>query len=167
MFKTIRRISQWLRNRDSPHLNHVGYFLLHKYIVYVIGRHLGVGRWQLIIHDWTKFLPIEWFGYTNRLYGDDCSQDVWEQALLHHYNSNPHHWRYWVRVTSDGELMKVDMPDAYIKEMVADWASAGYCINGEWELREWYKDNVDQMMLSDHRYIETCINEVEDYIDKL
>lgn len=139
--------------------------ILHKYLVYIIGLHLGLSRWQLLIHDWTKFLPVEWFGYTDRLYGDGGSREEWERALLHHYNSNPHHWRYWLRANSNGNLIKIKMPDKYVREMVADWASAGYCINGEWELREWYQDNVDDMMLSDEAYIENVlINQVETII---
>lgn len=39
------------------------------------------------------------------------------------------------------------MPDRYVREMVADWASAGYCQNGKLEVVEWYYDNKYGMTL--------------------
>lgn len=39
------------------------------------------------------------------------------------------------------------MPEAYVREMVADWMGAGRAITGRWDVAEWYKKNRDNMVL--------------------
>jgi hypothetical protein len=167
MFNYVESFSEYLKSFDSPYVQHLGYIILHKYIVYVIGRELDLSRFQLLIHDWTKFLPVEWFAYTRKLYGTGGHYKKWQKALLHHYNHNPHHWRYWLRPSTSDCIVKVEMPTKYKKEMVADWASAGYCINEEWDLDKWFQDNKDQMTLTNEIYIEhALIPKVEKIIEQ-
>lgn len=45
------------------------YVIRHKWFVFTACRTLGVPWWQSIIHDWTKFLPCEWFPYVRYFYG--------------------------------------------------------------------------------------------------
>lgn len=56
-------------NKLKPHWLYLKYVIRHKYFVFVAGRALGVSRWRLIKHDWSKFLPSEWFAYVNYFYG--------------------------------------------------------------------------------------------------
>jgi len=53
----------------QPHLRYLAYVLRHKWHVFIACRGLHVPLWQAIIHDWTKFLPCEWFPYVQRFYG--------------------------------------------------------------------------------------------------
>lgn len=43
--------------------NYLKYVVRHKWFVFWACRALGVPLWQSIVHDWTKFLPSEWFPY--------------------------------------------------------------------------------------------------------
>jgi hypothetical protein len=55
-------------------------------------------------------------------------------AWLHHQKWNKHHWEYWV-IPSHGPL---NMPDKYVREMVADWFAAGRAFDGAWDAKNWY-----------------------------
>jgi len=54
----------------SAHFRYLSYVLRHKWFVFVAGRRTGAPLWRLIIHDWTKFLPCEWFPYVENFYGE-------------------------------------------------------------------------------------------------
>jgi hypothetical protein len=127
-------------NDMNKHLQYLKYVLKHKYYVLVYGLKLGVPIYQLIIHDWTKFLPIEWFPYVNYFYGEK-NQYTFDMAWNHHQKRNPHHWQYWLLYRDDGSTEALEMPYRFILEMVADWCSAGKCITGKVEVVEWYTKN--------------------------
>lgn len=44
-------------------IDYLGYLAEHKYNVYKGGSELGASKWDLIKHDWSKFLPAEWVPY--------------------------------------------------------------------------------------------------------
>ena len=48
----------------DPHLNNLKYLARHKWAVLRAGLKLNVPILRLIIHDWSKLTPIEWFAYT-------------------------------------------------------------------------------------------------------
>lgn len=112
------------------HLCYLRLVLDHKRRVYRAGRRLGVSRWRLLIHDWNKLLPDEWSAtvahYAAHRYayapGDDPAYDV---AWNHHRKRCRHHWHYWVLIGDDGALHPLPMPDADLREMVADWTAVG------------------------------------------
>lgn len=125
------------------------YLLKHKWFVYKFGRQRGVGLWQLLIHDWTKFLPVELFAYQRYFHVDKQSNK--QQFLVawnHHQKHNPHHWEYWVLLKGGGGLTALEMPKKYVLEMLADWDSAGYCLKGRVETLEWYEDNKDKIIFN-------------------
>jgi len=45
------------------------YLIRHKWFVFRAGLKLKVSIWRLLIHDWTKFLPSEFFPYLRKFYG--------------------------------------------------------------------------------------------------
>lgn len=152
----------------KKHLKCLRYLLLHKYYVFKAGRKIGVGIFQLLKHDWSKFLPSEWFAYADFFYGKHPSinevhgdmrnvytgkykEQVYEDfnvAWLKHQNRNKHHWQYWVLLTDSGNILPLDIPDKYVKEMVADWIGAGMMKNGENEVASWFARNRENMLLS-------------------
>lgn len=140
----------------KPHFQYLWYVLRHKWYVLVAGLKLDVPLWQLIVHDSSKFSSIEWSPYVNRFYGpkapvlgstgymhksgDDLAFDrAWE----HHWRNNPHHWNYWL----DDDKNPQEMPEVLIREMVADWRSAGLT-QGKPDLRGWYAANKDNLILA-------------------
>lgn len=96
----------------KKHFRYLRYVLRHKWFVFLGCRILGVPLWQALIHDWTKFLPIEWFAYVDRL--DRSRNSSWHsvedtpeytRAWKHHWSRNPHHWEYWIHT------IDLDCPD--------------------------------------------------------
>ena len=143
----------------------------HKWYVYKAGRLLGVSFWQLLTHDWSKFLPSEWFPYVDYFYGKKYTQAEIERAWRltisvktpdeikndfdiawnKHQKRQPHHWQYWVLLTDNEtpRLRALPIPQKYVLEMVADWAGAGKAITGKWEFEEWFLKNKDVYILED------------------
>lgn len=79
---------------------------------------------------------------------DDVSLNF-KYAWLHHQHRNKHHWQFWCLKEDSGKLLALDMPEKFIREMVADWVGAGYAINGRVEVQDWYAKNSQHMKLSE------------------
>lgn len=158
----------------KAHLRYLSYVLRHKYHVFVGCLALGVPLHQAIIHDWVKFLPIEWFPYVRQFYGYKPTEEEERRALMlgisirtradikaafdtawnHHQKTQPHHWQYWVLVTDSDEprLRALPIPQRFVLEMVADWYGAGMAITGKPELESWFLANKSKMVLEDGTY---------------
>lgn len=151
----------------ASHWAYLRYVLRHKWYVFRAACDLGI-PWLGIIHDWTKFLPSEWFPYVRFFYRDgrkretlgsysaDAIQDGdFELAWNHHQKANKHHWQYWIRFGDDGTVLTIPMPDKYRREMLADWRGAGRAL-GKPDTGAWYRANADKMRLHDdtRRWIE-------------
>ncbi len=151
------------------HFAYLKYVLRHKWFVFVACRHLRVSLWRSIIHDWSKFLPCEWTPYVNEFYGDwrqlkktepddfrywsiRCPIEAeFQKAWNHHQKSNKHHWQYWL-LTNDSDTPKhnaLQMPDKYVREMVADWWGAGRAISGLWDAPGWYEKHKEKILISE------------------
>ncbi len=108
--------------------------LKHKYYVYKYGRMLWLSRWQLLIHDLSKFTSIEIKGYTSKFFSDDPDEKLFSYAWHHHMSRNPHHWGHWLAEVPpkyqgtlehfDEESGTLEMPPYYASEMVVDWMAA-------------------------------------------
>jgi hypothetical protein len=150
------------------HWKYLSYLIRHKWFVFRAGLRNGVSVYRLLIHDWSKFLPCEWFPYVENFYGkkawlqknepDDCRYwsvaqpfiDAYNEAWLHHQHFNPHHWQHWVLREDNGETKLLQMPQKFAREMVADWCGAGRAITGKWEVGSWYAKNRDGIRLHPH-----------------
>lgn len=113
------------------YLKYLRYLLLHKLFVLIECTKMGIPV-RGLLHDYTKFSPKEFFPYVNFFnrvglcsYKPDNTEDKdFERAWFSHIKRNKHHWQYWTYPNSKGELIAVEIPDKYVKEMVADWKSA-------------------------------------------
>lgn len=135
----------------NKHLKYLRYVLRHKFYVYQEGRKLGLGRIQLLVHDFQKFLPSEWFPYVETFYGHKLDSVLDKEELTAHSNSfdrawlhhqklgGKHHWQWWVLQEDDGAEKVLEMPDKYRREMLADWRGAGRAIHGKDETDSWYR----------------------------
>ena len=148
------------------HFRYLRYLMRHKWFVLVAGLRVGgIPIWRLLIHDWSKFLPCEWFPYVEYFYGEkarlqkeewDDSRywplaqkyyDAFDRAWLHHQHLNPHHRQHWVLREDLGKSKVLEMPDRLWREMVADWMGAGRAITGRWEVEAWYTRNRETIQL--------------------
>jgi hypothetical protein len=137
----------------KAHLKYASYVARHKWFVFLAGIKTGAPLWRLIIHDWSKLTPAEWTAYVQRFYGgrpgvpvtgDDAP--AFRAAWLHHQHRNPHHWQHWVLRQDDGLLVALQMPEPFVREMVADWMGAGRAITGRWSADEWYRNGAGAAM---------------------
>ena len=135
-------------------LAYLKYLIRHKFYVFVAGVEIGVNWWQLLIHDWQKFTPMEWPGYSNTFYtaagkrrAHNEHDDTLKYAWNHHQKHCKHHWQYYFLVWDTGVQEPLKIPHRYVKEMFADWCGAGKAITGKWDINEWYAKNIDKMVL--------------------
>lgn len=145
------------------HLAYLRYVLRHKWFVFLAGLRLGVPLWQLIIHDWSKFLPGEWMAYARTFYAPDGSKQYdprpdFDFAWNRHQKRNPHHWQYWLLINDDGSITALMMPDRYQREMLADWIGAGRAL-GKPHTAAWYATNKHKIPLNPatQRWIEAAL----------
>jgi hypothetical protein len=151
------------------HFRYLKYLIRHKWFVFTAGLKTKAPLWRLVIHDWSKFLPVEWFPYVESFYGDGTRlrqkqktpvglmpseaitlkqiKSNFDRAWLHHQHWNKHHWQHWVLREDSGDTKILEMPVRFIREMVADWAGAGRGITGKWEVAQWYDKNKLRMGL--------------------
>lgn len=150
----------------KAHLAYLRYVLRHKWFVFKACLRLGVPPHQAVLHDWTKFLPSEWFPYAAYFYGKAPADDEvrqayrlgfylkskdeidteFDRAWLFHQHRSPHHWQYWMLREDDGGVKALRMPDRYMREMVADWIGAGQAL-GKPDTRAWYEANKQNIFL--------------------
>lgn len=166
------------------HYKYFRYLFLHKWYVFISGLKVKAPLWNLIIHDWSKFLPSEWFPYMNYFYGNlyndeemkKCervlgycnpkySEFYWKKqfdiAWSKHIHRSPHHFQHWILHEDSGAIKILDIPDGILREMISDWAGAGKAITGRWEVKEWYYKNKENIKLS-----ENTRRKVEELLEK-
>ena len=119
----------------KPILKYLWIAIKHKWYVFLAGLRVDAHIWDLIIHDWHKFTWAELPHYGRQFYGDGNDPDGWAKCWLHHQNLGKHHREYWVMRSGagtgrDGEMLEI--PDQYLREMVADWLAAGKAYEGSW-----------------------------------
>ena len=147
------------------YLKYAQYVCLHKYYVFRECCKLGIPL-RGILHDMSKFYPVEFFAYADYFYGKhrektyntetgqwednlqaDMVKDNFDIAWSHHKYRNPHHWEYWVQTNPIYGEVIVAMDDTSIKEMVADWVGAGLAITGKKDVKTWYEKNYGSMKM--------------------
>ena len=115
-------------NEAMKYLKHFIIISKHKWFVGVECFKRGL-YWQGIIHDLSKYSPIEFFASARYFQGDrtpigaEKADKGYSVAWLHHKGHNPHHWEYWIDWV-DGEILLCPIPDKYIIEMLCDFIGA-------------------------------------------
>lgn len=165
----------------KAHWAYLCYVVRHKWFVFCGCWMLGVPLHQAIIHDWVKFLPIEWFPYVSQFYntdgtkrnvrdasgsyGPNAQAAAFKVAWLHH-QKQPHHWQAWVSIGDAGNLSPVVIPQRFVLEMVSDWYGAGRAISGIVDVEPWYSNNKDKMIIEQTTRcrIEAAIQQLKDRV---
>ena len=111
----------------------------HKAVVYRECKACGI-MWQGIIHDLSKFSPVEFSASAKYFQGDkspiekEKAENGYSVAWLHHKGHNKHHWEWWTDFGPSGEIIANKIPYEYVVEMVCDWIGAGMVYSkGEWK----------------------------------
>lgn len=108
-----------------------------------------------ILHDMSKFHPIEFFEGVKYYNGgksspiNECIKaNGYSKAWLHHKGRNKHHYDYWIDMNlvfnGENEHIGCEMPLKYVVEMLCDYLAAGrtymeddFTYTKEYE---WWKD---------------------------
>jgi len=114
---------------------HLKTVIIHKSWVFYYCCKFGI-PFRGIIHDMSKFSPIEFFESVKYYTGTDSPINKCKEingvsyAWLHHRGRNKHHWEYWVDNFEKGMTFQ-KIPYKYSVEMLCDFLGAG---------RAYYKD---------------------------
>ena len=145
----------------------------HKLYVFIGGIRVGrIPLWRLVIHDWSKYGLWEFDRYAQNFHGDYSKSAVDREnvskdfavAWLHHENFNPHHVGYWIPRTAQYADEPLQMPDTFVREMVADMLGASKAYTGSWEMGEWLEGNLSRLTQHMHsdsiKYLESVLAEL-------
>lgn len=108
----------------------------HKAIVYKECKACGIWK-QGLIHDLSKFSPIEFMPSANYFQGNKSPIEAekaeigYSKAWLHHKGHNKHHWEWWTDFDDKGNIIANKIPSNYVIEMVCDWIGAGMVYSKE------------------------------------
>ena len=122
---------EWVKNA----IGHLRNIIVHKYWVMHFGRQMGVNIWRLLMHDISKFSPIEFFESVKYYQGTSspipaCKKvKGYSNAWQHHKGRNTHHYEYWTD-NYDLGMNPVPMPFECVEEMIVDWFAAGRTYQG-------------------------------------
>ena len=95
---------------------------------------------QGIMHDWSKYSPVEFINSVRNFQGGKKSPNFGEKATkgyssswLHHKGRNRHHFEYWIDFAPDKSagLIGNEMPLKYLVEMVMDRIAASKVYKGD------------------------------------
>lgn len=111
------------------------------------GRKIGVPENQLVCHDESKFTEWEFPHYARKFHGANDDPEGFARAWLHHENSNPHHWGYWIPRSGKYAGQPLEMQHYYALEMVADWMGANMAYQNTWDMTEWLNENFMKIRL--------------------
>jgi len=118
---------------------HLKTITTHKWLVCKYCFRVGL-YWQGLIHDLSKFAPVEFMVGAKYYQGDHSPNDEerrlngYSSAWLHHKGRNKHHLEYWIdyKKYDDGvRLAGMPMPEKYVVEMFCDRLAASRVYRGE------------------------------------
>lgn len=142
------------------YIKYLNYVLRHKWFVFIECCKLGIPFLGLI-HDMSKFTLREFLPYAHYFYGEgeiivrdktgyykptDTGNNQFDTAWFYHSARNKHHWQYWIVPEHPNKLIPVEMPEIYVKEMLADWKGAGRA-QGNPNTLAWYCAHRDDLVL--------------------
>jgi hypothetical protein len=133
------------------HWNYALYLMRHKWYVWQECRKVGAPLWNALIHDGSKFLPDEWLPFARCYYAPDGRSRFqpdgpFAVAQMRHRQRNKHHWQAWVYIDDCGAVEALPIPEAFRREMIADWRAAARS-SGKTDLLGWYRGCRETMIL--------------------
>lgn len=160
------------------HINYLKGLLKHKYYTFIYCLKLKVPLHVAILHDFSKFSAKEWSPYVKNFYNSDGTKrsvrdksgaydtnqqpEEFKLAWINHQR-NKHHWQSWCNIGDFGKVVPVDMPETYVREMVADWCGAGMSYSGKADPSNWFNSNKEKMVVTENtlKEIESILSEFE------
>ena len=119
---------------NNPH--HWGYWITFKRDKYRYGIQAHGDGYPILLYDFVEDqrfeneLDDDWSAFEN---GKNTAYKVLNEVKE--------------RLNRDGFVVAIEMPETYVREMVAGWIGAGMAINGERDPRGWYEKNKADIVL--------------------
>lgn len=118
-------------NKVEKSFKHLCNITKHKWYVFKYAVLCGI-PWRGLVHDLSKFSPVEFCESVKFFEGDKTSPIIhavekqgYSLAWLHHKGRNPHHHEYWLRsLDSPDGPVPVRIQRKYLLEMLCDFLSA-------------------------------------------
>lgn len=146
----------------APYLRQLKAILTHKWYFFKAGRYLGLPLRLVIMHDLSKFAPVEFVNYARWFYGVK-NKAGWARAWRHHTHKNKHHPEYWV-LSWRGDpdfyngmgkslapfVTALAMSRPCVTEMIADWMAASKTFTGSYDIATWVNEQAPKMNLHDY-----------------
>lgn len=111
-------------------IRHFNTVIKHKHIVFIHCVKSGI-PWRGIMHDMSKFSPIEFYEGVKYFTGDRSPTELERRehgcslAWMHHKGRNRHHFEYWTDYNPETRRIEpVRIPIKYVKEMFCDRVAA-------------------------------------------
>lgn len=138
---------------------HIRTVLIHKYYVFYYCCKFGI-PWRGIVHDISKFSPIEFWESVKYFNNDGISPIIhckkvngWSKAWQHHKGRNTHHYEYWIDNVDKGGT-PIPMPYKDVVELICDYLSAGKTYNGSSfsfkDELDWWNKKKETLSMSMH-----------------
>ncbi len=112
--------------------------------VFIVG---DIPIWRLLVHDWTKFNPVEFVNYARfyKMENGRNNRDAFLKAWVHHQKHNKHHPEYWVSFgVFEWSNRSLLMPKTFVREWVVDLLGASREYTKSWNMNDWVKANIDR-----------------------
>ena len=131
--------------------------LRHKWFVLVEGVKVNAPISMLLLHDFSKLSPDEFFPYARNFFAMPPKSETtigirakyerdFNEAWLLHQKRNKHHWQYWILVMDEENPVCFPMPMRYILEMYADWRGAGRAYGND-NTKAWYENHKHKIIV--------------------
>lgn len=147
---------------------HLKKILVHKYWVFRYCCKAGIPV-QGLLHDLSKFSPVEFFESVKYYQGDSSPIDAckkangYSKAWLHHKGRNPHHYEYYIDNFDNGGT-PLQMPFKDAVELICDYLGAGKAYMGDTFSYEaeynWWLNKKNKPLLMHNQtkqFIEICL----------
>lgn len=154
----------------KKYINHFKVISKHKMYVMKACFKVGLIK-QGLLHDLSKFSPIEFFSSAKYFQGNSSPIDAEKRkkgysiAWQNHKGKNMHHWQYWID-WENGKQFAIEIPKRYVVEMICDWVGAGKAYNNvDWSvetLSSWYGRTKCEMIFhpNTEKFIDYVINSI-------
>ncbi|MBR3740846.1 MAG: catalase [Clostridia bacterium] len=152
---------------------HLKKIMMHRRLVRHYCFRIGLYK-QGVLHDLSKFSPIEFFESARFYRGTSSPIDACKEkngvslAWLHHRGRNKHHWEYWVDDLQKG-MRPICMPYRYAAEMLCDYLGAGRAYMGKdfsyQKEYEWWRVKRDKIVVHPAilSFIQQCMYNISTY----
>lgn len=130
-----------MKNQKRP--NYLWSLIRHKFFIVIAGLRVGkIPLWRLLIHDLSRFSFDEFPACYKKFQLRNCSAEEFDNSLLRHFHRNQHHWQHWL-IENDA----IEMPEVFVREMVADWLATSKSRFNHWQIQGWINKNYPRMNL--------------------